>query len=114
MIAASPQITRSGIVFAAARLFTSLDDHHETRSSRQFLPTENPEGPFVKGSWGDFGHGHGFSLSTGRGILNRPPWGNHPFGSAHGPKVRAREKVIVGVHSAGILDVMKLIITGPT
>jgi len=51
MIAASLEITRSGIVFAAAHVFNSLDDHHETKSSRQFLPTENPEGPFVKGDF---------------------------------------------------------------
>jgi len=57
MIAASLEITRSGIVFAAAHVFNSLDDHHETKSSRQFLPTENPEGPLVKGGWGDFLHG---------------------------------------------------------
>jgi len=49
MIAASPEISRYGIVFAAAHVFNSLDDHHETKSSRQFLPTENPEGPFLKG-----------------------------------------------------------------
>jgi len=49
MIAASPEISRYGIVFAAAHVFNSLDDHHETKSSRQFLPTENPEGPLQKG-----------------------------------------------------------------
>jgi len=49
MIAASPQITRSGIVFAAAHVFNSLDEHHETKSSKQFLPTENPEAPLEKG-----------------------------------------------------------------
>ena len=49
MIAASPEISRYGIVFAAAHVFNSLDDHHETKSSRQFLPTENPEGPLEKG-----------------------------------------------------------------
>ena len=49
MIAASLEITRSGIVFAAAHVFNSLDEHHETKSSRQFLPTENPEAPFSKG-----------------------------------------------------------------
>gem|GEM_PF-2801836 len=49
MIAASLEITRSGIVFAAAHVFNSLDEHHETRSSRKFLPTENPEGPLQKG-----------------------------------------------------------------
>ena len=45
MIAASPEISRYGIVFAAAHVFNSLDDHHETKSSRQFLSTENNEGP---------------------------------------------------------------------
>ena len=45
MIAASPQITRSGIVFAAAHVFNSLDEHHETKSAKQYLPTENPEAP---------------------------------------------------------------------
>ena len=54
MIAASPEISRYGIVFAAAHVFNSLDDHHETKSSRQFLPTENPEGPLRKGGWGGF------------------------------------------------------------
>jgi len=49
MIAASPEITRYGIVFAAAHVFNSLDDHYETKSSRQFLPTQNPEGPLAKG-----------------------------------------------------------------
>ena len=49
MIAASPEITRSGIVFAAAHVFPSFDDHHETEPSRLFLPTENPEGPLQKG-----------------------------------------------------------------
>jgi len=63
MIAASPEISRYGIVFAAAHVFNSLDEHHETRSSRKFLPTENPEGPFVKGGWGDLVYGHGFRLS---------------------------------------------------
>jgi len=49
MIAASPEISRSGIVFAAAHVFPSFDDHHETEPSRLFLPTENPEAPFVRG-----------------------------------------------------------------
>jgi hypothetical protein len=49
MIAASPEITRSGIVFAAANVFPSFDDHHETEPSRLFLPTENPEAPLRKG-----------------------------------------------------------------
>jgi hypothetical protein len=51
MIAASPEISRYEIVFAAAHVFNSLDDHHETKSSRQFLPTENPEGPLSKGGF---------------------------------------------------------------
>ena len=49
MIAASPKITRYRIVFTAAYVFPSFDDHHETEPSRLFLPTENPEGPFRKG-----------------------------------------------------------------
>jgi len=77
MIAASLEITRYGIAFATAHVFNSLDDHHETKSSRQFLPTENPEGPFVKGGWGDFVYGHSFGLTTRREILNRPLWGRH-------------------------------------
>ena len=51
MIAASSEITRSGIVFAAAHVFPSFDDHHETEPSRLFLPTENPEGPLRKGGY---------------------------------------------------------------
>ena len=27
-------------------------------------PTENPEGPFVKGGWGNLVYGHGFRLNT--------------------------------------------------
>lgn len=45
MIAASPEFTRSDLLFAAAHLFPSLDDHHEAQPSRRFLPTENPEAP---------------------------------------------------------------------
>ena len=51
MIAASSEITRYGIVFAVAHVFNSLDDHYETKSSRQFLPTENPEAPLQKGDF---------------------------------------------------------------
>ena len=29
MIAATPEITRSGLVFAAAQLFPSVDNHHD-------------------------------------------------------------------------------------
>ena len=54
MIAASPKITRYRIVFTAAYVFPSFDDHHETEPSRLFLPTENPEGPFAKGDLGGF------------------------------------------------------------
>ena len=32
MIAATPEITRSGLVFAAAQLFPSVDNHHEMES----------------------------------------------------------------------------------
>ena len=32
MIAATPEITRSGLVFAAAQLFPSVDNHHEMDS----------------------------------------------------------------------------------
>ena len=52
MIAASPKITRYRIVFTAAYVFPSFDDHHETEPSRLFLPTENPEAPFLKGDRG--------------------------------------------------------------
>ena len=52
MIAASPETTRSRIVSAAAHLSPSLDDRHQTESSRYFLPTENPEGPCQKGKFG--------------------------------------------------------------
>jgi len=48
MIAASPKITRYRIVFTAAYVFPSFDDHHETEPSRLFLPTENPEAPLLK------------------------------------------------------------------
>jgi hypothetical protein len=54
MIAASPKITRYRIVFTAAYVFPSFDDHHETEPSRLFLPTENPEAPFFKGGLGGF------------------------------------------------------------
>ena len=54
MIAASPETTRSRIVSAAAHLSPSLDDRHQTESSRYFLPTENPEGPLIKGGLGGF------------------------------------------------------------
>ena len=49
MIAASPEVTRRGIVLSAAHVFPSFDDHHKTAPSTLFLPTENPEGPLAKG-----------------------------------------------------------------
>ena len=49
------------------------------------LPTENPEGPFVKRGWGDFVHGHGFHLSPGS-VMCMAPYGAPPLGLAYGPK----------------------------
>ena len=57
MIAASPKITRYRIVFTAAYVFPSFDDHHETEPSRLFLPTENPEAPLPKGGCTQSVHG---------------------------------------------------------
>jgi hypothetical protein len=70
MIAASPKITRYRIVFTAAYVFPSFDDHHETEPSRLFLPTENPEAPFSKGGPRPARH-RSRSGEAGGGILLR-------------------------------------------
>jgi hypothetical protein len=49
MVATIQEITRSAMIFTSVHLVFSLDSHHKTKSSRQYLPTEKSEAPLKKG-----------------------------------------------------------------
>jgi hypothetical protein len=49
MVATIQEIIRSALIFASVHLVLSLHSHHKTKSSRKYLPTENPEAPSAKG-----------------------------------------------------------------